>query len=193
MEKAINFTLGFRAICYRLVFDKTEIPIAHRLGQAFHAGFNRDRRTGRQHLHAGKQRVIRNEILERHIFGKMRRVELGLEARKLHKGFDFRAEQQCLAVIPIIKRLNTEAISGQSQSFIGAIPNCEREHAVEFMDRFKTPFTKRRYHHFAITTRAEGMALRFQINPQFLKIINLTIISENQLTIGRRHRLMGSI
>ena len=132
LEQAIHFLLGFRTVCNRLVFNKPEIPIARRLGQFFHARINRDRRPCGQHFYARKQRIVRDEILERHIFGEMRRVELRFEARELHERLDLGAEQKRLAIKPIVKRLHAISVTRKRQPPIGPIPNRQRKHAVEF-------------------------------------------------------------
>lgn len=66
-------------------------------------------------------------------------VDLGAEARVRLEGFQFRAEQQHLALPTVVERLFAQAVAGQVKHLVMAIPEGKGKHTDEFLQGFADP------------------------------------------------------
>src|SRR5271166_5720468 len=72
--------------------------------------------------------------------GQRLAIQLRLPSGMTSQGFEFGAEEECLALTTVIKRLLADAITSQHQAAVLAIPQRESEHANEILQgRFDAP------------------------------------------------------
>ncbi len=98
-------------------------------------------------------------------------------------------------MMKIIKRLDTDLVSGQQKLSDAAIPYCQGEHPDKPMQTCRSPFQIRFEDHFRIRIAMKTMTRFFEFFSKQLEIINLAIINDpdircvagHGLPAGRRH------
>jgi len=113
-----------------------------------------------------------------------------LPSGKNRKGLDFGGKRQktCRGN-PVIKRLNTEAISGQKKSLLLPVIQSKSPHAVKMVKAFFTPSVIGSQDDFGIRMGVKTIAIQLKLRPQLGVVINLSII-DNPVAVGITHRLM---
>jgi len=81
----------------------------------------------------------RRDVIVANVNRQRAAVDIAAKIWMLLKRFELGAKQKRLAGPSVIKRLFARAVARQIQSLLGAVPQSEREHAVEFLDRASTP------------------------------------------------------
>src|SRR5690349_17580861 len=90
----------------------------------------------------------------------------------------------------VIERFDSQPVSCKKQGFVSLVPNREGEHSIEPREAFISPLAIRVDEHLGIGFRPEDMPQSFEVSPQFLEVINLTVICEEDFTAAIRHRLV---
>jgi hypothetical protein len=105
--------------------------------------------------------------------------------------FHFRREDQTRAIEEIVERLDTVAIACEHQPLGAAIPDRKREHAVQSLDAGFSPLGERLQQHLGVGARPELLAGGPKLGPQFLKVVDLAVVSDDIAPVGAHHRLMA--
>ena len=127
-----------------------------------------------QRLYAAKQDVLRC------IARKPRTDRLGVlgrfEAVQSEKRLQLRCEREPTGLIEHVERLHAEAISGQEQASLPAIPDCDAPHAVEAHQAIRSPMLERREDHLGVALSPEANTTSLEQAPQFEKIVDLAVV-----------------
>src|SRR5690349_16038997 len=75
----------------------------------------------------------------------------------------------------IVQRLDPQAIARQQQGLRPAIPYGEGKHAVQSLDTTFTQILIQMDDHFRVAPRPKRMAIRQELLPDLLEVINLSI------------------
>ena len=145
---------------------------------------------GRQHLHAFQQRAVGEEVLEGEVLHQARLVEPALEAGNRQHGLLLGAECKLLALLAVVQRLDAIAVARQQQASLAPVPQGQRKHAVEALQRGHAPGRQRIEHHLGVRLAAKPEALGFQLGAQFAKVVDLAVVAEHVAVVGVDHRLV---
>src|SRR6185437_13162246 len=115
-----------------------------------------------------------------------RRAPAGMRAQALQ----LRAEQQQLAELRPIERLDAEPVADEIEHALAPVPERHREHADEALDRrLDAPLRRRLDDHLGIAMAAEAAAERLELGPELGEIIRLAIERDHEAAAGGDHRL----
>src|SRR6185369_16388586 len=92
--------------------------------------------------------------------------------------FDLRGKCKMLFILPIVKRLDTETISGSEQAPASFVPDGKRKHTVEFFEAGCAPFPVRIKDDFRVTVGAKAVSFARQHIPYIAVVINLPVIGD---------------
>ncbi len=117
-------------------------------------------------------------------------VDIALKCRMGAQGPYFRRENQMLAKLRIIKRLDPQAVPNQGQGPLTPVPQGKGEHPDEAANGgLQAPFHDCRQNHFGIRMTVEFMAPVHQLRAHFREVIDLAIIGNDIAVIVRGHGL----
>ena len=112
----------------------------------------------------------------------------GMRAQRLELG----AEQEQLAELGPVERLDAEPVAHQRQRALAAVPQRDREHADQPVQRRldaergeSLPASPRCRNGRGTRRRAR------QRRPQFLVVVDLAVVDDDEAAVGRDHRLMA--
>ncbi len=132
----------------------------------------------------------RRHITEAKIGGERVAVDLARPAAMGHQRLELRAENDEPTETSPEQRLDAEAVARQREHTLTAIPQGEREHAAHAPRRLLEPPNGASLgDHLGIGMAAEGPARRQKVGAQLLRVIELTIVVEDETAAGRHHRL----
>ena len=80
----------------------------------------------------------------------------------------------------VVEGLDAEPIAGAKQLLALPIPNGEREHAVEVVQRLGTPMGVRCEQHLRVAGRPELVAERLQLRLQLQEVVDLSVVGDPQ-------------
>src|SRR5258706_10678417 len=118
---------------------------------------------GQQLANPGVHALCAADVAKRKIFRQRLTVELRLHSRMGEDGFYFRSEQQCLAVVGIVERLDSEPVSGHEQAPSGPVPDGEGKHATEALNAVLSVLLIQMHNGFSITSGAIAVPARLQV------------------------------
>ena len=113
----------------------------------------------------------------------------GVPGQRLQLG----AEQERPATVPVVQRLLAHAVARQEQRAFGGIPQREREHAVQALQRtLDAPVAYRREQGFGVRMPApvEAGARRVELGAQVAVVVNLAVVGNDETPARRHHRLV---
>src|SRR5205085_3646160 len=118
-------------------------------------------------------------------------IDAAIHAFVSAKRLQFGTEEQSGSRPRIVKRLLAKAITREQKPALLPVPKRKRKHAVEAAQSAgRSPRLAGFENHFGIGTSAKARALGLQLRPQFLKVINLAVVSDHVAAAGREHGLM---
>src|SRR5882672_5316557 len=118
---------------------------------------------GQQFANPGIHAVRAADVAERKIFRQRLAVELRLHSGMGEDGFYFRSEQQCLAVVVIVERLDSQPVSRNEEAPSGPVPNRERKHATEVLNAVLSILLIQMDNGFSIAPGAIAVPARLQV------------------------------
>src|SRR5262249_28508373 len=105
-----------------------------------------------------------------------------------------RAEDERRSAEGIEERLDPEPIAREKELLARAVPDAEREHAVEALDARRAPLHVRPQEDLGVRTRDEPMAEARELVTKLDEVVDLARVGEHALAPRReraRHRLLS--
>src|SRR5439155_26589361 len=99
----------------------------------------------------------------------------GGEVRKREQRLDLGREQEVARRRGVVERLDSEPVARAEQAAQPAIPDGEREHALNAFETALAPPSVRLEQHLGIGARAEPAARPLQLAPQLAMVVDLAI------------------
>jgi hypothetical protein len=98
-------------------------------------------------------------------------------------------EDQSAGVLRPIQRLDPQPIAGHEQRLLGAVPDGEREHAVEPVQAPETPGLVGGEKNLGVGARPESLPLPLELRPEVSEVVNLAVVRDPEAPAGSRHGL----
>ena len=90
-----------------------------------------------------------------------------------------------------IERLDADPIPNQQKALFDPVPDCERKHSNEALDRCDSPERIRFKYDLRVARAPELNAVRRELGPDFPEVIDFAIEYGRETTIRRDHRLVS--
>ena len=148
---------------------------------------------GGQLVDFGENRFRRRHIQHGEVILQRGEIQLARHGRILQQRFDFGRKQNAVAPKIIKKRLHADAVAAKQQRPALAIPQREREHAVQARHKLLAHFFVEMDEHLRVGLRFEFMPFGFQFAAQFFEIVNFSIIDDRNGVIFIGNRLMAGV
>src|SRR4029077_1859671 len=116
--------------------------------------------TGRQLLDLLQDRARAVHVSELNEFAKRSRRDRQLQIRQVAKNSKLRTENESALILVKEERFLTETIAPKQKLLFCCIPNCEREHAAQFLEKQLAPAFICMHEHL-------GVALALEVVVQF--------------------------
>ncbi len=114
-------------------------------------------------------------------------IDAGVDAARCQQGLRGRGEAEAAEVLAVIQGLDAEAVARQEQGL--AVPDGEREHAVQAFDAGFAPLEIGAQDDFGIAVGMEMMAQRDQFAAQFRVVVDGAVEHQRRAGAGVDHRL----
>ena len=121
------------------------------------------------------------QVVQRH------RIDAGVDPARRLQRLRRRGEAEAAEVFAVVQRLDAEAVARQEQRL--AVPDGEREHAVQALDAGFAPFQKRPQDDFGVAVGVKNMAARDQLDAQFRVVVDGAVEHQRDAAGGVEHRL----
>ncbi len=136
--------------------------------------------------------VRRGDIVQPQQQGQRIAVDAVVERRMPPQRLQLGTEHQRVAGPAVVQRLLADAVAGQRQALLAAVPQGDGEHAVAAPQRgFQPPLHDRRQQHLGIGMAAEAVAVRFQLGAQRGEVVDLAVVGQPVAAVAGGHRLMA--
>src|SRR5581483_9204175 len=169
---------------------ETEVPVARDLDAPV---LPLQSVAGEQSLDALKEgrfaggRAVGGIIRERRV------VQLRFAGKGFEQGLDLRSEVEgAVCVKRVIKRLDAEAVAGQQQAALWAIPDGEGEHTAQEFDRAAAVFFVEMEDGFGVAMRAVAMAFGFEVGAIIGVIVDFAVEDDGDGVVFVEHGLMAA-
>jgi hypothetical protein len=146
---------------------------------------------GGQQRDAGEQRALGEQVLEGEVLDQGLGIQLGPEGGMGEHRLDLRAEQEGPVAAGPVERLDAEAVPGQQQLAPLGVPERDREHPVQALERPLPPLREGAQHDLGVGARAEAVAGRLQLGAQLAEVVDLAVVGEDQAPVLGRHGLLA--
>src|SRR3989442_9627862 len=103
---------------------------------------------------------------------------------------DFGSEDYEGSLVVVVKGFDPEAITGQMEFLLLAVPDRHREHPVELAECGRAPFLKGLERQLGVRTGPEGHALRFEVALEFGEVVDFAVVDDGETPVIRSHRLV---
>ena len=157
------------------------VPVAFRGRQFGLTLLKADIRTGRQHLYAGEEGPVRENVLERKVLYQGLGIQTGGVVRVGQDGLNLGSEDNLTGLEGVIQRLDTIAITDKKESSPPAVPERKGKHTVEPLQGLWAPFDPCVQHHLRVGAGLELMSQGRQFDAEFLEVIDFTVVTDNVL------------
>ena len=118
----------------------------------------------------------RRHVEQGEIFVDGLRTPLARHVGILEQRLQLRAEDQAAAgQLRVVERLHADAIPREQQAALPGVPDGEREHAAEALDRAVAPFLVAVDDDLGVGAGAEAMAARRQVRPHVGEVVDLAV------------------
>ena len=119
-------------------------------------------------------------------------VEVAPQARMHQEGLQLRGEEdRAVRQLRVVERLDAQAVAGQEQHPLPFVPEAEGEHAAEAIDAAFAPFLPGVDDHLGIAMRPEDVAFRLKLPRQFLEVVDLAVVDDDDRAILVEERLLA--
>ena len=113
----------------------------------------------------------------------------GSEPPGVREELRFRSEQDAALGFLDVERLDPHAVAGQVQRVRLAVIGGEREHPVQSREEIGSEAGEPLEDDLGV--RASAPAADSDLGPQFLEVVDLAVVAEDESTVGRDHRLIS--
>ena len=146
---------------------------------------------GQQLVHSPVDGARRRDVPELEVFAERVAVDLGAPRAESAQRLQFRAEPQRPAVPRVIQRLDAQAVADQPETALALLPQRDREHADEPVDRGDPPLAQRREHDLGVAAAAKAVAAPFELRSDLGEVVDLAVEHHDELAVVREHRLVA--
>ena len=108
----------------------------------------------------------------------------------LEQRLDLGCEQEVVADLGVVDRLDAVAVAGQHELAARSVPDGEGEHAVQSLERSKAPFLVGAQHDLGVRARAESVPDGLELPPQLAEVVDLPVEREHDPALVG-HRLVS--
>src|SRR5437764_4816718 len=91
----------------------------------------------------------------------------------------------------VVERLLAEPVARQNQLVLDAVPEREREHAVEPVERRGLPFGERGKNDLRVGMTAKAVSEALELLAKLREVIDLAVVSNRVAPVGGGHRLVA--
>ena len=106
---------------------------------------------------------------------------------------DLRAEQKRVAVPPVVKRLDAQAVARGEQRRLRAIPDRKREHAPQMFHAVAAVLFIEVNDGFGVASRAVAVASGFELGAQLGVVVDFTVEDDPNVLILVGERLVAGL
>ena len=150
--------------------------------------------TFRNAINAFEESFVQRGVLESQIRFERFFIQLFLKLRMLQKGLDFTTNDERIAIVVIIHRLNPKEVAGTKHFFLVVIPNQESKHAANlFQQFFNAILFVTMKQHLGVGMGLKHMSGSNQIFANTLKIIDFPIKDNRNSTVFVQNRLRTTL
>src|SRR5688572_27999603 len=100
-------------------------------------------------------------------------------ARVRQQRLDLRSENPGVIDACVIERLHAKAVAREQQLAPPTIPQCERPHAVESLDRRSAPALISAHQQLGIPASAKVSTQRLKIPPKLQEVVDFSVVAEH--------------
>ena len=118
-------------------------------------------------------------------------VDVGVDAAGGDDRRQGRGEAQTVLRVGEIERLDAEPVARQHDAAAVALPDREREHAVEALDTARAPGVIGLDDDLGVAFGEEAIALRFERAPQVAEIVDAAVEHDGEAERRIEHRLLA--
>ena len=137
-------------------------------------------------------RVRRGDVIEPHEARRDVAIDAWRPAGMGAQRLELRTEQEQIAKLGPIERLDAEPVAHQRERALAPIPQRDCEHSDQpAQRRFDAKRGERFQNDFGVGMAAKRNAARGQRRPHVLVAVNLAVVDDDVAAIGRDHRLMA--
>ncbi len=190
VEEAVQLLQVLSGVAGLVGLGEVELHVVPRRADAV-AGVHAHHRPGGEQGGAPEQRAVGEQVLEREVLRQRLEVQLGAPGRVREHALDLGGEHERLAEPRPVERLDPEPVARQRETPLVAVPDGQREHPVEALERLFAPGGERVEHDLGVAGRAEREAERLELSAQLLEVVDLAVVVEHVAAVGRDHRLAG--
>ena len=101
-------------------------------------------------------------------------------------------KQQLVTGVGVVQRLDAEAIAREQQAAVGAIPDREREHALQPLDASLAFLFVEVQDRFGVAARAVAVPAPLEIRPQLRVVVDLAVEDDPHRLVFVGHRLVAA-
>ena len=132
------------------------------------------------------------DVVETQKEGQCPPVDLPVETGVGEKRAQLRAEEDDAARHRVVQRLLAQAVPGEVQDAVPAVPQGQGEHGIEPLEsRAQAPGGHRLHHHLGVAMAPEAPAPVGQGGPQLGGVVTLSVVGGDPAAIGRDHGLVA--
>jgi hypothetical protein len=148
---------------------------------------------GAQLVHTVEDRLGIRHVPEREILFDGVRIDFRRDRSRRENRFELRGKQQLrVGSHNVIKRLDPEPIASEKECLPVPVPDRKRKHAVEPADALLAPLFPRVDDDLGIAASAERVPERDQLLHQLVKIVDLTVVGDDDGFVFVVKRLMAA-
>src|SRR5215469_17033296 len=114
--------------------------------------------SGHQLAYTAIERLIAGYIAKGQVLGKGGAIQFWSSIRMLEEYLDFRAEQKLVCRFGVVQGLDPEPVARNEQRLALAVPNGEREHPAQVLDRIFPVLLVKMNDGFGVALRTIGVA-----------------------------------
>jgi hypothetical protein len=107
------------------------------------------------------------------------------------EGAHFGREDESLAVVVVVKRLDSQPVTNQGEAAAARLPEAEREHPAPISDGGQPARAQAFEQNFGVRARVECVSATFELTPDFVEVEDLAVISNPAPGRLVAHRLVA--
>jgi hypothetical protein len=125
----------------------------------------------------------------------LERIEIDLtgEVRMAQQRLELRGEGEMPAVVPVVERLDPEAVARHDQASLALVPDRDREHAPQILDEGRSALLVQVGHRFGVAAGAEPVSAGLQPGLDLAMVVDLAVLDDVDAPILVRQRLAATL
>ena len=144
-------------------------------------------------VHIPEKRLRSRNTSECHKVRQLLLKKLLLEIRVSQKRLDLRSKEERSVLVIIVKRLDSEMVSGSEKRLLRPVKDDKSEHPSQASEQpFLSPLLITVEQDLRISMRCKYMSCLDQLFPNVLKIVKLAVKNQHQILVLIEHRLRSA-